>query len=337
MKNLRDRIEEILPKVLPTSPEEAINGSLLAKKVLELLPDDKESSIRQTFSYLHTDSNSLLAKVPNKQGFYLRPTIKIEPSLDGLDKKEITKIEKKQEEENKRDEQREEKFRSFFIKYNELNGLFPMSVEHTRGKREERGLNKWKYPDVVTVSWEVGETIEDEYKLNTILLEVRKSLGEQPFRITSIELKVELSFSNYREHFFQCVSNSKWAHNATLAIAFDIKDSKLQTEIARLGKSYDVTITSYGLTPEQLDNLPNASDILSLSDEQFDELAKNIIVSPISTGPGKETLDWDQLNDLRSQNSDFETLLFWLHRCLKDGKAYSFDHFQKLREIERNY
>lgn len=337
MKNLKERIEEILPEILPKTPEESINGTELAKLVMGKLPGEKESSIRQTFSSLHTEANSSLAKLPNKQGFYLRAESRQDQIVEGLSKKEKAHFEKDQEQASRRDQQREEKFRSIFIRYNELNGYFPMAVEHTKGKKEEKGLNKWKYPDVITVNWEVGETLNDEFRLNTTLLEIRKGLGEQPFQLTSSELKVDVSFSNYREHFFQCVSNSKWAHNAVFAIACDIQDSKLQAELTRLSKSYGITIETYGLTEDMLDSLPDAKAILGYSDSDFEKHTQSIAVSTISAAQGKETIDWAQLNDLRSQNEDFNTLLYWINKCLKDGRAYSYGHYQKLSEIEKRY
>lgn len=38
-----------------------------------------------------------------------------------------------------RDNQREEKFRSIFMRYNERSNLFPMYVEHTRGSSRPGG------------------------------------------------------------------------------------------------------------------------------------------------------------------------------------------------------
>lgn len=337
MKNLKERIEDVLPTILPKTFSDAITGADLAKLVIGKLPNEKESSVRQTFSSLHQDQNSCLAKIPNKQGFYLRAFVESGVAAESLPKKGKLGADSGQDEAGKRAWQREEKFRSVFMRYSEFNGLFPMNIEHTKGKKEEKGLNRWKYPDVVLVDWEVGETINDEYTLNTMLLEIRKGLGEQPFQLTSAELKTELSFSNYRECFFQCVSNSKWAHNATLSVACDIQDSKLQTELARLGKSYGVTIETYGLSNNKIDEFPNAEEILNMADSKFENLAKDIEITTISASQGKDSLDWDQLNDLRSQNSDFDLLLFWIAKCLREGKAYSYQHYKKLAEIEAQY
>lgn len=337
MKTLRDKLEEILLDLLPDKPEDAINGPDLAIKVLEKMPDEKESSIRQYFSVMHTDSSSVLAKLPGRHGYYKRPRLDTE-QLEGLSAKQVKKIEEAEEAASKRDEQREEKFRSIFMRYNELtSGLYSMNIEHTKGKKDEKGLNKWKYPDVVLLNWEVGELVEDEYRINNTMLEVRKSLGEQPFKLISNELKSELRFSNFRENFFQCVSNSKWSHIAQLSIAIDINDSKLIEELSRLGKSYDVTITTFGLTGELLDSFPDANQILKMSAQEFDDISKGIKINYINTGRERESLDWDHIKDLKVQNTDFNHLFDWISKCLSAGKAYKFPDFMNLMKIEKNY
>ncbi len=337
MKTLRDKLEEILPNILPDNPDDAINGPELATKVLEKLPDEKETSVRQYFSVMHTDSTSVLAKIPGRHGYYKRPKLLADQTV-GLTSKQAKKIEEAEEAASKRDEQREEKFRSIFMRYNELtSGLYSMNVEHTKGKKDEKGLNKWKYPDVILLNWEVGELLGDEYKISNTMLEVRKSLGEQPFRLISNELKSELRFTNFRENFFQCVSNSKWSHIAQLSIAIDITDSKLIEELSRLGKSYDVSITTYGLTGDKIDNFPDANQILKMSEQEFDTITKEIKINFINTGRERESLDWEHIKDLKIQNPDFNHLFDWISKCLSAGKAYKFQDFINLMKIERNY
>jgi hypothetical protein len=113
-----------------------------------------------------------------------------------------------------------------------------MIVEHTKGLRQRAGINKWKFPDVVLLRWEVGSVTDRGFRLDKDLLEVKRSLGEQPFRLTSAELKVELTASTLRESFFQCVSNSKWAHTAQLTVANRLIDEVVVEELRRLGASY---------------------------------------------------------------------------------------------------
>jgi hypothetical protein len=184
-----------------------------------------------------------------------------------------------------------------------------MHIEHTKSLKAKAGLNKWKYPDVIVLDWEVGEATDNGYILARELLEVKKSLGEQPFKLSSVELKYELTNSSFRENFFQTVSNSKWAHVAVLAVAGKIKDETLAKELRRLGASYDVNVVSYGMDIEKLEKLPSEDEILSMSDSQFDEVIIPLLaIKPIATGKERNTLDWEHIRDLRFLNEDFDKL-----------------------------
>ena len=331
MKTIRDYLEEFLPSILSPNPDDAKGGTELIKELKKIpaFSEENESTLRIYLSGMASDSTSVLAKRAGRHGYYLRQKDIIDP----LDAGNLSKADLK------RNEQKEEKFRSIFIRYCEQNSsTFAMKIEHTKGKKEEKGINKWKFPDVITLNWEVGEPIENEYRLNTTLLEVRKSLGEQPFRLSSVELKTELTLSNFREHFFQCLSNSKWAHSAILAIASDIDDSILNDELRRLGNSYEIAIQSFGLTATQLAEFPNAESILKLTQKEFEDLSRKISVKNITTGgKERETLNWEHIRDLRTQSEDFKDLFDWISKCLSVGKAYTFEDFLELRKIENNY
>jgi hypothetical protein len=161
------------------------------------------------------DLTSSIAKIADGHGYYLRNTenrVNLEPP-PGAEVSTATEVS------GGREIQLEEKFRSIFIRHSEqANQKFPMHVEHTRATRREAGVNQWKFPDVVLLDWEgVGDlTDQGLYRLDPNLLAVKTSLGEPPFSLESIELKVGVSFPTFRESFFQCVSNSKWAHGAVL-------------------------------------------------------------------------------------------------------------------------
>jgi hypothetical protein len=210
--------------------EQAVPGSAPSR----LVGDYSENSIRQHFSEMSQDPTSSIAKVTSGHGYYLRqqpeshavvadsaaPTPQIEP-VEASAGREL---------------QLEEKFRSIFMRHAERSNLFPMHVEHTRAGTRAAGVNRWKFPDVVLLNWGVGEMTDQGYRLDPNLLQVKMSLGEQPFLLRSVELKVGLSLSGFRENFFQCVSNSKWAHGSTLAIANSIDDSTLSDELRSFGR-----------------------------------------------------------------------------------------------------
>ena len=338
MANLIDELTERLPKILSANPLEALNST----KIIEALPPSlvntyADASIRTSLSKMAADSASILARVDGKQGYYLR-TLNVETESPASDGQPAIELESDDGSSGGRlADQLEEKFRAFFIRHQVLVNKSAMKIDHLAAKKTAGGINKWKFPDVAVVAWEhVGFMNNDEFRLDGNLLDVKRSLGEQPFYIESVELKADLAISNFRKYFFQCVSNSKWSHRAILAVAMPITDAILVEELRRLGTSYDVTVVSYSMNPK---TLPSADEITKLSEERFNELVESheLQVTTIVTGRRRETLDWDFINDLRAYSSDFVQLFEWIGYCLAQKKAFSFDDYAKIVSIQKRY
>ena len=270
--SLKDQLRVILKDVLPGTPEEAVFGTELIETVTPRLARTyAPTSILQTFSALAADSTSPIARIEQGFGYYRRPEAQVQKA------EPATSVEAPSAEtlrtslpSRPRDIQLEEKFRAFFMRQSRYQSRFPVHIEHTSANQQPSGVNKWKFPDVVELDWEdVGEIGDDGFVLDKALLEVKKSLGEQPFRLSSIELKVELTLGSFREHFFQCVSNSMWSHSARLVVACSISDALLAGELRRLGTSFGVQIQSFEMSIDKLDAMPAASDILGSSNAEF--------------------------------------------------------------------
>jgi hypothetical protein len=338
VSTLRAQLNELFPEVLSSEPARAINGTDLLEKVRPRLTGDyAENSIRQHFSVMSQDPTSSIAKVTDGHGYYLRlnkDRADAQPSDQAAAGQATAEVAAPF---GARDLQLEEKFRAIFIRHSELaNQRFPMHVEHTRAARRESGVNQWKFPDVVLLGWEVGELTDQGFRLDPNLLAVKTSLGEPPFFLESVELKVDVSLPTFRENFFQCVSNSKWAHGALLAIANNITDKTLNDELRRLGASYDVSVVTYGLSSEFLQSLPSAVDILNMTAADFDgRVAGHISPVRISTGKERASLDWEHISDLRSLSPEFRWLFEWIAYCLSLRRAYSFPDFQQIQKIEQ--
>ena len=330
--NLIEQLRAILPDVLPTDPKDAIYGSDLLEKVRPKLAGTyADASVRWTFSNLAADPTSPIARVEQGYGYYRRPVAQQEPKMDepvapqaAVEPAVVTG----------REGQPEEKFRAFFLRYARLVDRYPLAIDHVLAQRQRAGINKWKFPDVVVLDWDIGEASESGFVLDKALLEVKRGLGEQPFRLTSVELKVELSLSTFREYFFQCVSNSMWAHAATLVVARPISDSLLANELRRLGASYGVGIQSFGFTDETLSALPAASAILAMTHDEFERHASAVTLTPVAPGATRAALDWEHIRDMKAQSSEFVDLFEWVARCLRDSRAYTYEHFTNLRRIE---
>ena len=326
---LWNQLNSVFPSVLQADASKAISGTKLLELVTPKLEGDfKENAIRAYFSYMSQDPTTTLAKKSDGQGYYLR---------NKQDQQQPSNISQGIPALSGRDEQAEEKFRAVFMRYSELTSLqFPMRIDHTSAKKKEAGVNQWKFPDVVILGWGVGEPTEEGSKLDPILLAVKSSLGEPPFYLQSVELKVALTLSSFRENFFQCLSNSKWANKPVLAVAENVDDKTLRDELERLGASYDVEIVSYGLSQEELLKLPNAKAIREMPIGNFEQdIASKITVSRISTGKIRPSLDWSAINDLQTLSREFKNLFEWIANCLDEKKAFAFEDFLKIKEIKK--
>lgn len=337
---LNERLRQVLPEHLPEEPSQALSGTELVARLLPFMQGEyAENSIRQTLSVLAGDPTSPIARLEGSHGYYRRPLLQASSAESGPDGTDTAPANTPAEPEcpgTGREHQAEEKFRAFYLRLARWDTRFPMRIEHLAGQRQTAGVNKWKFPDLVVLDWDAGKTSENGcFSLDPSLLEVKRGLGERPFKLTSVELKVELSLGSFREHFFQCVSNSMWAHHACLAVAMPVQDSLLAAELRRLGASYGVEVQTFGLTKEKILSLPAAKDILKLGDDAFEQLAGDIPPMALSPGKVKASLDWEHIRDMKAQSPEFNTLFDWIARCLRDGRAYPVEDYLKLLQIEK--
>jgi len=319
------------PDILPDDPADAISGPELTVRCKGLVDGTyADASYVQTFSVLSKDPTAPIARRDAGYGYYRRSDVIVrsEPTQN------ITEVD--QQALAGRDNQPEEKFRSFYFRYLKLEDSFPVHVEHTAAVRRQAGVNKWKFPDLIVLDWEVGETGDDGmFRLNGTELRVKQGLGEQPFRLTSVELKVDLTLSTLREYFFQCVSNSKWAHSASLVFACAITDSLLADELRRLGTSYGITVSTFGFDREQLSALPPASRLMNMSDLEFEKLVGTRSPAILTPGIPRLALDWEHIKDLNKQSDDFASVFRWIEYCLGAGTAYSMERYRQLVAIQQ--
>jgi hypothetical protein len=333
--SLIEQLRRILAEgnVLPADPNASISGTDLLELVRPKLTDKySDNSLRQTFSVLSADPTSPIARAERGYGYYRRP-IQQQASLI-LDAQGDAGAKEIIDADFGRDGQLEEKFRAFYLRYVRLENSFPVRIDHLTAQRRQAGVNKWKFPDAVVLTWDVGDTSDTGFSLDRSALEVKRGLGEQPFRLSSIELKVELSLGSFREYFFQCVSNSMWAHSSHLTVACPVSDALLANELRRLGVSYGVGISVFDFSRKALEELPTAREIHFLSDRDFEQLATKQSETTMSSGAQRPQLDWEHIKDLKAQSSEFSEVFDWIARCLRDSRAYSMENFRDLRQIE---
>lgn len=329
-----DRLLELLRRVLPQNPDDAIGGAELIQRLRAqgLAPAElTDNALRTYFSVLVKEESSPITRRQGQHGYFLRanledvdaagtpeerPAVEQDGRLDGA--------------QGQRDEQREEKFRSVYLAWSKRNSEFPVHVEHVEARRQPRGLNEWKFPDVVSVVWDVLKVNNNGIlMLDDANLAVRASLGERPFRLSSTELKVGLSRANLRSAFFQCVSNSRWAHSSRLVIANPIDDELVVRELQRLGVSYGVAVQTFSLTEAQLDQLPAADRIVD-ADEVERLLGGNLLTVTTLVDPGeREVLDWEHIKDMQENHTVFRQLFSWISKCIDDKLPHQFEVWRR--------
>ncbi len=180
---------------------------------------------------------------------------------------------------------------SSYVKANEHFGCLTKTIYHEISKKRKSGINKWLHPDIVGVHFPFESYTENTLKLFDVL-------KVNPYKLYSFEMKIELSFSNLRECYFQAVSNSSWAHEGYL-VALHIKDeSDLLDELRRLNNAFGIGVIR--LNPEHF----MQSEILFSAKEQ-------------------ESLDWDTVNRLVAENADFAKFLDNFMEDITVGKVKS--------------
>ena len=126
-----------------------------------------------------------------------------------------------------------------------------------------------------------------------------------------------------------------WSHSARLVVAAPVSDALLAAELRRLGTSYGIQVQSFNLTLDRFQNLPPASEILRLADDEFERIRGELAPTPISPGTSRRALDWDHIRDMMAQSREFADVFDWVARCLRDYRAYTFENFTALQKIER--
>ncbi|HBO42726.1 MAG TPA: hypothetical protein DD670_02065 [Planctomycetaceae bacterium] len=159
--------------------------------------------------------------------------------------------------------------------FNRGRSIFTKTIHHEKSQRS--GYNEWIHPDIVGFYLPLDDWRPD-------VIEFNRLSDNNSLRLFSFEMKKSLAKANYREAYFQAVSNSSWAHEGYLVAAEILQDDELLSELERLASSFGIGIIH--LDPRDIDS--------------------SSILYPAR---GREILDWETINKLCEQNRDFEKFL----------------------------
>lgn len=152
-------------------------------------------------------------------------------------------------------------------------GCKTKTIYHEKTGKSRKGYNEWLHPDIVGVHFPFSD-----YQGETI--DLQKTFGDEQYVLFSFEMKICLEFSNFRQFYFQAVSNSSWAHEGYI-VALDIdEDESFMQELKRLNNAFGIGVIK--LNPENI----SQSQILF-------------------TSKINKALDWDTIDRL-VENPDFK-------------------------------
>lgn len=324
--NLRDQLKEILPEILPSNPAEAIKGTELIRLVkYRLRQEYSDATLRYHFSIMCCDPGSPIAKVEQGQGYYLRRTMMGGGAPVTTTQARLGMFFETDSEVLDQAVLRQQKFRAIFARDMESDGKFPFLFESSfaPGAPYE---NVWKCPDAAVVDWETGDVGEHGIRLNARQLEMKRALGVPPFRLSSVKLKIEVTHDSYREDFYQALSNARWGHTGELVIAAPVEDEQLVEELRQLGTEYGLGIVTYGIALDSLDELRPGYEIPEMTAREFEALQQRIHRQRL-TAARPRPLDWRLIQQVRTDNAEFQELFHWVQRCIGDGRAYTWAEF----------
>ena len=113
------------------------------------------------------------------------------------------------------------------------------TIFHEKSGKSQKGADKWLYPDMVGVQFEYAD-----YEHGSLQAWMRK-FDRLPIKIFSFEIKKHLDFGNYKEYFFQAVSNSSWANEGYLAALSVPQDGEFREALQKLSQSEILSPAKY--------------------------------------------------------------------------------------------
>jgi len=163
----------------------------------------------------------------------------------------------------------------FVLNSSEFHGgkkIHTRTIDHSKTRGGAKGFHQWMHPDMVGVYFPFGDLrkevvdLSQEFKLNP------------GFQLFSFELKKSIGKNNYRENFFQAVSNSSWSNEGYLVASEIENDQELRRELERLSNAFGI-----GIIELDLNNADNSRVLFNAR--------------------SRKELDWDTISKLNDNES----------------------------------
>ncbi len=289
--SLRDKLEEILPSLLPARAEDAIKGTELIARVRAVLGDAySDRSLRSQFSFIALEPDSCLARVPNGQGYYLRGEEEA-PSLHNVFTDEGDGLEPFH------------KALALAVRLYDTAGLgvFVYPPED----------DSWEHPDLVAVQWPAGCTAED----GTYIID---STAPQQAAYRSVCVAATDDAEECRRAFFRALACGLWAQESELLIVGD--DAEAATELCRLAAQFGVGVRTITANEDVLDELPRADEIFRASAADARAMLADLQQPPLAH-PRHRSILLQTEEDLPATAAARQ----WAEACISRGRVEAYE------------
>lgn len=288
---LREKLDEILPALLPENAESAIKGKELIARVREVLGDEySDHSLRSQFSFMVLDADSCLARVENGQGYYLR-TEGDEPNLQNVFGG------------NAEGETSLHKAMALAVRLYDTagQGVFVYPVEEDES---------WGHPDLVAVQWPAGAWDED----GAYIMEG----DEEELSFRAICVGFAEDEDSCRQAFFRALACGQWAQECELLL---LPGAANEDELTDLATRYGVGIRCLDADEEALAEMPRADEIFRLSTDEARTLLATLPQTTLAR-PRHRALS----ARAAAAMPDTAVVLQWARGCTARGRVESFEH-----------
>ena len=290
--NLHDKLKDILPKLLPRRPEDAVKGTELISRVRGALGESySDGTLRTQFSLLALEEDTCLARIPGGQGYYLRrdgdPLPGLQDVMTGRDSQAETPL---------------HRAIALAVRLYDTAGssvfAYPVTEE------------SWCHPDLVAVQWPAGRWMED----GTYRMENRPG-RRASYRAVCVSLNDDEE--GLRRDFFRALSGGEWAQEMELLLVGS--SATAARYAAALGSAYGVGVRLIGAN-NSTSRLPHADELLRMEASQTQELISQLTqctyCSPIHRA--------DPLISARNM-PDVLPMLHWAEQCVERGSGEAYE------------
>jgi len=294
---LRDKLNEILPALLPARAQDAIKGNeLIARLRAELGEAYSDHTLRSQFSFLVLAPDSCLARVENGQGYFLR--------AEDDDSSSLHRMFETGGSPDAQDPTRKALALAVRLFDTAGMGVFVYPPDE---------WESWAHPDFVAVEWPAGTWESGAY-----IFEDSESTSTEDLTYCAVCVAWADSPEGCRRAFYRTLACGLWAQRSELLLL--MQDEAIDDELLDLAARFGVGIRCLSLENAWLAKLPGADSLFRASAADARALLELVLQSRLSQ-PRHTTL---QCPD-EQERPDVAALMAWVETCLQRGRVESYE------------